>query len=129
MNINIVYSILIGTLAGTVGGTFGLGPSVIILPGLILLNVTKNFNTAVGTTLLSLTPPATLLAVIEYYKRGEVDFTIGIILFISYFLSAYFGAQINKMYERKTLEYACATVFLLIAFFFYYHAYTLNGGK
>ena len=100
-----------------------------MLPGLILLNVTKDFNTAVGTILFSLLPPVSLLAVIEYYKRGQVDVTIGTILFITYFLAAYIGAKINKMYEQKTLEYACATVFLMITIYFYYHAYNLQSNK
>ena len=57
-----------------------------MLPGLILLNVSKNFNTAVGTILFSLLPPVSLLAVIEYYKRDQVDMKIGTILFITYFV-------------------------------------------
>ena len=127
MDINIIYSILIGTLSGILGGAFGLGGSFVMLPGLILLNVSKNFNTAVGTILFSLLPPVSLLAVIEYYKRDQVDMKIGTILFITYFIAAYFGAKINKMYSQKTLEYACATVFLMITIFFYYHAYNLKG--
>lgn len=127
MELNILYSILIGSLSGILGGAFGLGGSFIMLPGLILLNVTKDFNTAVGTILFSLLPPVSLLAVIEYYKRGQVDIKIGTILFVTYFLSAYFGSQINKMYNQKTLEYACATVFLFITIYFYYHAYNLNN--
>ena len=127
MNINILYSILIGTLSGILGGAVGVGGSFIMLPGLILLNVTKNFNTAVGTILFSLLPPVSLLAVIDYYKRGEVDMTIGTVLFVTYFLAAYLGAKINKMYDQKTLEYTCATVFLLITVYFYYHAYSLKG--
>jgi len=129
MDINIIYSILIGTLSGILGGAFGLGGSFVMLPGLILLKVTKNFNTAVGTILFSLLPPVSLLAVIEYYKRGQVDLTIGTILFITYFIAAYFGAKINAMYDQQTLEYACATVFLFITIYLYYHAYTLKSGK
>jgi uncharacterized membrane protein YfcA len=98
-----------------------------MLPGLILLNVVKVFNTAVGTILFSLLHPVSLLAVIEYYKRGQIDMKVGTILFITYFLAAYIGAKINKMCEQKTLEYACATVFLLITIYFYYHAYNLKS--
>jgi len=126
MSINIIYSIIIGTLSGILGGAFGLGGSFVMLPGLILLNVTKDFNTAVGTILFSLLPPVSLLAVIDYYKRGQVDVTIGTVLFITYFLAAYIGAKINKMYDQKTLEYTCATVFLMITIFFYYHAYNIK---
>jgi uncharacterized membrane protein YfcA len=129
MDINILYSIIIGIISGLLGGAFGLGGSFVMLPGLILLNVTKNFNTAVGTILFSLLPPVSLLAVVEYYKRDQVDIKIGTILFVTYFLAAYFGAEINKMYDQKTLEYACATVFLMITIFFYYHAYNLKNGK
>jgi uncharacterized membrane protein YfcA len=129
MNINIIYSILIGTLSGILGGAFGLGGSFVMLPGLILLKVSKNFNTAVGTILFSLLPPVSLLAVIEYYKRGQVDITVGNILFITYFIAAYFGSKINAMYDQQTLEYACATVFLFITIYFYYHAYSLKNSK
>lgn len=129
MDINIIYSIVIGLISGVLGGAFGLGGSFVMLPGLILLNVSKNFNTAVGTILFSLLPPVSLLAVYEYYKRGQVDVKIGTILFITYFLAAYVGSEINKMYDQKTLEYACATVFLMITIFFYYHAYNLKSGK
>jgi len=127
MSVNIIYSIIIGIISGILGGAFGLGGSFIMLPGLILLNVTKDFNTAVGTILFSLLPPVSLLAVIDYYKRGQVDIAIGTTLFITYFLAAYVGAKINKMFDQKTLEYTCATVFLMITIYFYYHAYTLKG--
>jgi uncharacterized membrane protein YfcA len=129
MNINIIYSILIGALSGILGGAFGLGGSFVMLPGLILLKVSKNFNTAVGTILFSLLPPVSLLAVIEYYKRGQVDVTVGTILFITYFICAYFGSKINAMYDQQILEYACATVFLFITIYFYYHAYSLKNSK
>ena len=124
---NIISSIIIGTISGILGGAFGLGGSFIMLPGLILLNVTKDFNTAVGTILFSLLPPVSLLAVIEYYKRGQVDIKIGTILFVTYFLSAYIGSKINEMYDQKVLEYSCATVFLCITIYFYYHAYTIKS--
>ena len=129
MDINIIYSILIGTLSGILGGAFGLGGSFIMLPGLILLNVVKDFNTAVGTILFSLLPPVSLLAVIEYYKRDQVDMKIGTILCITYFITAYFGSKINAMFSQKTLGYACASVFLMITIFFYYHAYHLKSNK
>jgi uncharacterized membrane protein YfcA len=127
MDINIIYTVLIGALSGILGGAFGLGGSFVMLPGLILLNVVKDFNTAVGTILFSLLPPVSLLAVVEYYKRDQIDIKIGTILFVTYFLAAYLGAKINKMYDQKTLEYACATVFLMITIYFYYHAYNLKS--
>jgi len=123
MNIRLVYTIIVGILSGILGGAFGLGGSFIMLPGVILLNILPNFNTAVGTILFSLLPPVSLLAVIEYAKRKEVDYVVGTLLFVTYFLAAYIGAYINKIYDTKTLEYGCAFTFLLITIFFFYRAY------
>ena len=83
-NIKIVYAILVGLLSGILGGAFGLGGSFVMLPGLILLNIVPNYQTAVGTILFSLIPPVSLLAVLEYSKKKQVDYVIGTILFIAY---------------------------------------------
>ena len=122
-NIKILYAILVGTLSGILGGAFGLGGSFVMLPGLILLKIVPNYQTAVGTILFSLLPPVSLLAVYEYSKKKQVDYVIGTILFITYFIAAYFGAIINGLYDEKTLKYGCATSFLIITMYFYYDAY------
>lgn len=123
MNLRILYSVLVGSISGILGGAFGLGGSFIMLPGVILLNIVPNFNTAVGTILFSLLPPVSLLAVIEYAKRKEVDYIVGTILFVTYFLAAYIGSYVNKILDTKTLEYGCAFTFLLITIYFFYRAY------
>ena len=122
-NIKIVYAILVGLLSGILGGAFGLGGSFVMLPGLILLDIVPNYQTAVGTILFSLLPPVSLLAVLEYSKKKQVDYVIGTILFITYFIAAYFGALINGLYDEQTLKYGCATSFLIITMYFYYDAY------
>ena len=110
MNLRLVNSVIVGIVSGILGGAFGLGGSFIMLPGVILLNIVPNYNTAVGTILFSLLPPVSLLAVIEYAKRREVDYIVGTILFVTYFLAAYVGAYVNKIFDEKTLEYGCASV-------------------
>ena len=117
-NIKILYAIIVGTLSGILGGAFGLGGSFVMLPGLILLNIVPNYQTAVGTILFSLIPPVSLLAVLEYSKKKQVDYVIGTILFITYFIE-----KINGLYDEKTLKYGCATTFLIITMYFYYDAY------
>ena len=124
MNMRLFNSILVGTTSGILGGAFGLGGSFIMLPGVILLNIVPDYNTAIGTILFSLIPPVSLLAVFEYAKRKEVDYFVGTILFVTYFFAAYIGAYINKMYDTKTLEYGCAFTFLLITIYFFYRAYS-----
>jgi uncharacterized membrane protein YfcA len=123
MNLRLINSVFVGVISGILGGAFGLGGSFIMLPGVIIFNIVPNYNTAVGTILFSLLPPVSLLAVIEYAKRKEVDYLVGTILFISYFLAAFIGAYVNKMYDEKSLEFGCAFTFLLITIYFFYRAY------
>ena len=118
----ILLAILVGTLGGLIGGALGLGASALMLPGILLLGIIKDYKTAVGTILLAVLPPATLLAVIDYYKRDRVDTKIALILFITSFLSAYVGAIINKKLSESTLEYIASLVFFLIAVYYFYIA-------
>jgi uncharacterized protein len=124
MELRLIYSALVGALSGILGGAFGLGGSFIMLPGVILLNIVPDYKTAVGTILFSLLPPVSLLAVFEFGKRKQVDYTVGTILFISYFIAAYFGSIINKNVDNKKLQYGCAFSFLLVTIYFFYTAYT-----
>ena len=121
-----ILTLMLGLLSGIFGGAFGLGGTFVMLPGLLLLGIIQDYKTAVGTVLLSLLPPISILAVIEYYKRKKVDTYIGIILCITYFFGAYFGSLINNMYSIKTLEYVTSFSFLMISAMFFYMAYNQN---
>lgn len=129
MESRIINSIILGLISGILGGALGLGGSFVMLPGLLLMNITPDFNTAVGTILFSLLPPISLLAVYEYHKKKQIDYLVGTILFITYFFSAYYGAIINGWFNQKTLEFYCGVSFLIIALYFFYHSYTLKNNN
>ena len=120
--LRILLAILVGTLGGLIGGALGLGASAFMLPGILLLGIVKDYKTSVGTILLAVLPPATLLAVIDYCKRDRVDVKIALILFITSFFSAYVGAIINKKLNESTLEYIASFLFFLIAVYYFYIA-------
>ena len=119
----IILSILLGSLSGVFGGALGLGGSSVILPGLLILGIIKDYKTAVGTTLFTLLPPFTLFAVIEYYKRNQVDVKIGAITCLAYMIFSYVGAKINHYLTTKTLEYTTSGFFLLSSIYFFRKAY------
>lgn len=118
-----LLTIILGLISGVIGGAFGLGGSFIMMPGVLLLGIIPDYKTAVGTILFSLLPPVSILAVIEYYKRKQVDTKVGLILFITYMIAAYFGAFINQAYSKKVLEFWTGMVFLLIAIYFFWVSY------
>jgi uncharacterized membrane protein YfcA len=123
MNVLLIKTILVGIFAGIIGSFFGVIGSSTLLPSLLFFGIVKDYDTAIGTILLILMLPTTLLGVYEYNKRKKVNYEVGIILFIAYFFSSYIGAYLNKFVNKKILSYGCATLYLFIAMFFYYYAY------
>ena len=119
-----ILTVILGLFSGVLGGALGLGGSIVMLPGVLLLGIISDYKTAVGTMLFSLLPPISLLAVIEFYKNKKVDTYIGIVLFITYFFGAYFGSLINNMYSIKFLQYCTAFSFLIISAIFFYMAHS-----
>lgn len=125
----IILTIILGCISGIIGGSLGLGGTSIILPGLLILGIIKDYKIAVGTTLFTLLPPISIFAVIEYYKRKQIDLEIGIIACISYMLFAYFGSMINKQLSSKTLEYSTAIFFLIGSIYFFWKGYITNSSS
>ena len=116
-----ILTILVGLVSGIIGGAFGLG-GLFMLPGVLLFGIVPDYKTAVGTVILSMVPPISLLAAIEYYKRKQIDIHISMFLCISFFIGAYIGSIINGNYNVKKLEYAMSFLFLLISIYFFYRA-------
>jgi uncharacterized membrane protein YfcA len=121
---NTILTIILGIVAGILGGAFGQSGSEVMLPGLLILGIVPDFKTAAGTTLLTILPPLSLLAIMEYYKRKQVDVMVALTLMISYFFAAYVGSYIIKDVSETHMEYATAIYFFLIGFFFLWNAYT-----
>jgi hypothetical protein len=126
---NIIPTILLGALAGLSGGALGQSGAEVMLPGLLVLGIVPDFKTAAGTVLLAIIPPISLLAVLQYYKRGQVQVLTSVILFITYFFVALLGAYLTKNVSNKYLEYVTATYFLVISCFFFWNAYTGTYGE
>ena len=125
----ILLIILLGSIAGVSGGALGQSGAEVMLPGLLILNLVPNFKTAAGTVLLAIVPPISLLAVLEYYKRGQIQVWTSVILFITYFFKAFLGAYLTKNISNKVLETITGFYFLFISIFFFWNAYTGTYGE
>ena len=126
---DILLTVFIGTLAGISGGALGQSGAEVMLPGLLILNLVPDFKTAAGTVLLAIIPPISLLAVLEYNKRGQVKVWTSVILFITYFFMAFIGAYLTRQISNKMLEYITGFYFLIISIFFFWNAYTGTYGE
>ena len=108
---NWLIPLLIGLAAGVLGGIFGVGGGVLIVPALVLLMHTSQ-HTATGTSLGALLPPVGFLGAWEYYRRGEINVTYSLWIGLGLLLGAWFGAYIAGHISDAGLRRAFA-IFLI----------------
>ena len=107
----IAYLVL-GLVAGLVGGAFGLGGGAIMVPALVLIfGLTQ--HQAQGTSLAIMLPPIGLLAALRYYYAGNVKFDIAILAAIGFLFGALLGAHFIHGVTDANLKRAFG-VFLMI---------------
>jgi uncharacterized membrane protein YfcA len=88
---DILIVLAVGLAAGILGGFFGVGGGVLIVPALVLL-IGVEQHTAVGTSLGALLPPVGVLGAWEYYKHGHVNMLYAALLGAGLIVGGYFGA-------------------------------------
>ena len=84
---------LIGLAAGVFGGMVGLGGGVIMIPAMIYF-LGMNQISAQGTSLAVMLPPVGILAVMNYYKAGQINLKYALIIAIAFTVGGYFGSKI-----------------------------------
>ena len=88
----------LGVGAGVVGGMFGIGGGLIIVPALIL-GFGLDQKTATGTSLLAQLLPVAFLAVREFWKRGEVDIPRGLGIALGLLFGTLIGAMLTSLLQ------------------------------
>lgn len=106
---------IIGLFTGSIGGFFGISGAFIILSLLSHLKVVPDQRTAAGTTLFSILPPVTILAVWVYYQRKQIDFKIGTIIMISYIIGGWIGAKYSNYITESSIKLLLVFLLLILA--------------
>lgn len=95
--------ILAGIIGGLFSGMFGIGGGVVIVPILTFLTKMPHF-TAQGISLAALIGPVSLLALINYYKKGHVKIKEAIAVALLIFIFSYFGSKISLSLPMKKVS-------------------------
>jgi len=82
----------IGLLAGIASGFVGIGGGMIIVPALVF-GLGLNQHMAQGTSLAMMIPPIGILAVMSYYKAGQIQMEYAGILALTFVLGAWMGSK------------------------------------
>ena len=114
----IILLILVGLMAGMLGSMVGIGGGIVVVPALIAMSPLipgMNPKMATGTSLAMLLPPIGLLGVWEYYKKGQVDLKVALLLCAGFIFGAFFGGKIASNMDKDAVKKFFAIFLLLIS--------------
>jgi hypothetical protein len=110
----IIIIILTGLAAGILGGMVGIGGGIIIVPALVYF-LAFSQHQAQGTSLALMLFPVGILGVINYYKKGYVDFRYAGLLAIGFVVGSYLGSKFSLSLPQLTVKKIFAVLMLLVA--------------
>ena len=90
----LIILIIIGLLAGILGGFVGVGGGIIIVPALIFFLGMTQFQ-AQGTSLAMMLPPIGILAVMNYAKSDNLNWKYAFILAGAFRVGGYMGSKLS----------------------------------
>lgn len=110
----IFYLILIGIAAGFLGGMVGIGGGIIIVPALVmLLGMSQHQSQGISLTMMLF--PVGILAVLNYYKKGYVDFRLAGILAVGFIIGGYLGSKFSLSLPQETVKKIFAIIMIIVA--------------
>jgi uncharacterized membrane protein YfcA len=92
---------------GVLSGLFGVGGGIVLIPLLVLVFHFEQHK-AQGTSLVALVPPTGILAFVEYWRAGDVNWTVGLLLMPGVFLGGYAGGKLAQKIPPRRMRRAFA---------------------
>ena len=111
----ILILILIGLFAGMMSGFIGIGGGVVMVPALVYI-MGLSQHEAQGTSLILMLPPIGILAVMNYYKAGQVNVWYGVIIALAFVIGGYFGSKIALKMSPSKVKLIFGVLMLYISF-------------
>ncbi|MFC1742797.1 sulfite exporter TauE/SafE family protein [Candidatus Riflebacteria bacterium] len=111
--LNYPVMFLFSIITGSVGGLFGIGSGLIMVP---VFNKLFGFDkdTARGLSLAILLPPVSIGAVYRYQFSNDVHWLVAILIFFGYFLTNYFGSRMALTHSEKKFSFYFGSILLLL---------------
>jgi hypothetical protein len=111
---DVVVLLLVGLVAGTLGGMFGVGGATIMIPAIIIIFKTTQ-HMAQGTALAAMLLPVGIMAVFKYWQSGNVNIPFALLIAVGFLIGGYFGAVIAQPLADPLLRKLFGALLLVIA--------------
>jgi uncharacterized protein len=106
--------IILGVLAGVFSGVVGIGGGIIIVPALVYLFGLSQHQ-AQGTTLGLLMFPVGIMAVLQYYKQGYIDYRYVLFIAAGFVAGGYLGGRLAVNMPDQLIRKIFALLMMAIA--------------
>ena len=105
--------LLLGCGVGVMGGLFGVGGGVLLVPLLVLLFGFEQHQ-AQGTSLVALVPPTGLLAFLNYARAGDVNWKVGLLLMPGVFFGGILGSRLAQTLSPQRMRRVFAVLLFIL---------------
>ncbi len=110
----ILILVLIGIAAGMLSGFVGVGGGIIIVPALMFFLGLGQLQ-AQGTSLFIILLPVGFLAVMNYYKQGQINWGYGIVVALAFVIGGYLGSKLSLKISPHLVKFVFGLFMLLIS--------------
>jgi uncharacterized membrane protein YfcA len=110
----LILIIAIGIVTGIVAGMFGIGGAIIMVPALVFI-MGFSQHMAQGTSLAVMLPPIGIIAALNYWKAGQVDIKVALILAAAFLVGSYFGSKFALNIPQNVLKKLFAFLLMAVA--------------
>jgi uncharacterized membrane protein YfcA len=109
-----IGGLLLGVAIGIISGLVGLGGGAILIPALVYIYGMSQHK-AQGTSLATLLLPIGVFAFWKYYKAGDVDLRLAVLVAIGFTVGGYVGGSWAVHLSDTVLRRCFAGLLIVIA--------------
>jgi uncharacterized membrane protein YfcA len=110
----VIAGLLVGLLVGVFSGLIGVGGGILLIP-ILIYGFKFSQKMAQGTSLAMLLPPTGLLAFMQYYKTGNTDLKLGLLISVGVFFGGYLGGRWAQQIPQAAMRKGFAVFLVLVA--------------
>jgi uncharacterized membrane protein YfcA len=105
--------LLVGLVVGVVSGVVGIGGGILFVPALVWL-AGMSQHKAQGTSLGALLLPVGAFAFWEYYRKGNADPRVALLLAAGFLVGGYLGATVAQQVPELWLRRIFALTLIVV---------------
>jgi len=125
----IIILLSIGLFAGILSGFVGVGGGVVIVPALVFfLGLTQ--HQAQGTSLFILLLPVGILAVMNYSKTANINWSYGIVIALAFIVGGFLGSKLSLKLSPSVVKLSFGVIMAFVSFKLILSGYnSISNGK